>query len=141
LDAERPEALALLRARDAGVHSPVLGADLDGRVWVGLDVVEPGWMLGEAPLGGDDHHVLAVLDVEQGRGAFGAAFSAYVVEQQHSPWNARDPVAKPATAGAVERRVQAHEATSGRPDPIRYVEVAGWTPATCRLGAQVYIPP
>src|SRR6187551_1525262 len=141
LDRQRPEALALLRRGDPGVDLALLGADLHGRLGVGLEVVEPGRVLGEAALGGDDHEVVAVPDVEQRGSAFGPALGADVVEQQHPPGDAGDLVPEPATADAIERRVQAHEATGDRPDPVRDIEVAGRTPVTCRLGAQVYIPP
>src|SRR6478735_8472329 len=112
--------------------------DLDGGVWIGLEVVIPGGVFGETALGGDDDQVLAVPEVEQRRGALGAALRPLVIEQQHLAGDARDLVPEAPAGRPVERRVDAHEATSGRPDPIRYVEVAGRTPATCRLRAQVY---
>src|SRR3954451_21288229 len=141
LDAERPEALALLRRGYAGVDRQPVGGHLHRRVRVRLEVVEPGRVLGKASLRGDDDEVLAVPDVEQGRGALGAALGPDVIEQQHPPRHAGDLVPEASAAGAVEGSVQAHEATEGRPDLIRHVEVAGRAPALCRLGAQVYIPP
>ena len=94
LDRQLPEALALLRLGDAGVDLQVVAADLHGRVWIGLEVVEPGRVLGVAALGGDDDEVVAVPYVEQRRGALGAALGSDMVEQQHLAWTAGNLVAR-----------------------------------------------
>ena len=70
---------------DARLDPAALGADLHVGIRVGPQVVEPGRVLREAALGGDNDQVLAVADVEQGRGTHGAALGADVVEQQHRP--------------------------------------------------------
>src|SRR4051794_19094185 len=79
----RPQALALLRVRHPGMHAPLLMADLDRRVGVRAQVVEPCRALGMAALRGDEDDVVAVGDVHQRRGAPRAALRADVVEQQH----------------------------------------------------------
>src|ERR1700709_1858900 len=98
-------------------------------------------MFGEAALGGDDDQVLAVPEVEQRRGALGAALRPLVIEQQHLAGDARDRVPEAPAGCLVERRVGAHEAAGGRPNPVRDVEITRRTPATCCFRAQVYIPP
>ena len=98
LDRHRPEPLALLRRRRRG-RGPARCSLPTWTVGVGVghQVVEPGRVLGEAAFGGDDDEVVAVLDVEQRRGALGAALGADVVEQQHRPgtpgtvWPRRPP--------------------------------------------------
>src|SRR5437763_17100984 len=66
-----PEALALFGRGDTRVNAAPLRPDLHRRVGIGAQVVVPGGVLGVAALGGDDHDVVAVLDVEQCRGALG----------------------------------------------------------------------
>ena len=61
------------------------------------------------------------------------------------PREARGPECEPSDAPPgrpIGERVEAHEATGERPDPVRHVEVADLGPAFGRTGvAQVYIPP
>src|SRR5262249_10726256 len=97
-------------------------------------VVEPGRVLGEAALGGDQDDVLAVGEVEQGGGALLAALGADMVEQEDRR-HPRHRVADPPAARPVGEGVEAHHPAGDGPEPGADVEEG--------VGAlaQVYIPP
>ena len=110
--------------------------------------MEPGGVLGEAALGGDEDEVLPVRHEEQGRGPQGAALRPDVVEQQHPPVPARHPLAEPPTRPPVEERVGGGEPVGERPEPVRVAEVerlalrgAVATVSRSLSSDQVYIPP
>src|SRR5439155_26425823 len=60
LDLRAKQALALLATGLARGHVDLLGCDLDLRLWLGLEVVVPGRVLGSSALGGE-HGVAAVV--------------------------------------------------------------------------------
>jgi len=75
-----------------------------------------------AALGGDDHDVLAVLEVDERGRADGPALGADVVEQQH--WRrAREAVADPPAAGPVDDGVPVHHPVEDGPHPIGGAQV------------------
>src|SRR5680860_811254 len=72
---------------------------------------------------GDDHHVVAVGEVEQGGGALRAALRPDMVEQQHLAPHAGDVMPDPPAADPVEPGVDPHRAAENRPISICDVQV------------------
>lgn len=107
VDEARPEPLALLGGRDASLNVANLGADLDRRVGIRHQVVEPGGVGRLARLGGDHDDRVAVLVVHQRRAASGTALGAGVVEHEDARLGpAGHAAAKPAAAAPVEGDVE-----------------------------------
>src|SRR6266540_4936172 len=79
----RPQARALFGRGHPRPNGPALGAELHRRVGICPQVVEPGRMPRIAALRGDEHHVVAVLDVQQGGRPLDPALRPHVIEQQH----------------------------------------------------------
>jgi hypothetical protein len=63
-----------LRALDLLGHDVTPdAAHLEPRPRMGAQVVEPGWMVGLAVVGGDDEHGIALLEAEDRHGRLAAA--------------------------------------------------------------------
>ena len=86
IDHPRPQAPALRGRRDSSAHGPSPGPDLDGRVRIGTQVVEPRRVLWMPALRRDDDERFALAQVGERRGAPPAALSTDVVQQQHQMW-------------------------------------------------------
>src|SRR5690349_20219738 len=91
------------------------GADLDRDVGVGDEVVEPGGVARMSALGGDEHVVLAVLEIGERSGALGVALGADVVEQQRRR-SARNAMADDTAGEAIGDGVAADGAAEERPE-------------------------
>ena len=94
----------VLGGAQAGVHRTSLRADLDRRVSVGHQVVEPGRVARMAALRSDEHHVLAVGEIGEGGGAHLPGPRPNVVEKQHRR-RTRHVMADQAAARSVDGRV------------------------------------
>src|SRR5918994_904904 len=99
------------------MHLAPLRAHLDGGLGMRTQVVEPAGMARIPALRGDDHEVLAVLDVEQRGGPPRVALRAHVVEQEHRR-QAGEGVADPLAAEPVDDRVAPQQLIHEGPHPL-----------------------
>jgi hypothetical protein len=100
LDGLGPQAGALLLIGHSSPDRSSLRADLDGRVRVSAEVVEPGGVLGIAALRGHEHEVLPVLHIDERCLPLLTALGTDVVSSRSiggepgNLWSTRPPVAR-----------------------------------------------
>ena len=113
----RPQARVLRGRRHASSHGPSPGPDLNRRVRIRTQVVEPRRVLWMPALRRDDDELFALAHVRERRGASLAGLGTDVVQQQHRRGTG-ESVADEAMRGAVDDGVSLYRLPEHGPQPV-----------------------